>query len=71
MKIVDNASMFGFGSNGSTIVECLDDHVGATQEAPEKLFYIYAPSMNLHIVQYATENGPIRAAIKWLVDDGF
>ena len=41
---VDDTSMAG--SNGSPIVEYLEDMLGPMQDAPERLFYIYAPAIH-------------------------
>ena len=45
---VEDTSMAG--NNGSPLVEYPEDRVGPTRDAPERLFYVYAPTIHWHMV---------------------
>ena len=46
------------GSNGTPLVEYLDDRLEPTEDAPMRLFYIYAPTIHCHTVLLTTEDEP-------------
>ena len=66
---MNNTSMAG--SNGSPIVEYPDDRLGPTRDAPEHLFYVYAPTIHWHVVPLMVESKPARRVIERLADETF
>ena len=57
------------GSNRSPIVEYLEDRLGPSQDAPGRLFYVYAPTIHWHIVSSAVEDEPACRVIERLADE--
>ena len=66
---VDNTSMAG--SNGSPIVEYPEDRLGPMQDAPERLFYVYAPTIHWHTMSSTVEDEPARRVIERLANEGY
>ena len=66
---VEDTSMAG--SNGSPLVEYPDDRVGSTCDAPERPFYVYAPTIHWHTVSSAAEDEPARRVIERLADEAY
>ena len=55
-NVVDDTSMAG--RNGSPKVEYPEDRLGPMQDAPERLFYVYAPTIRWHTVSSTIEDEP-------------
>ena len=66
---VEDTSMAG--SNGSPLVEYPEDRVGPTREAPERLFYVYAPTIHWHTVSTAAEDEAAHRVIEQLADEAY
>ena len=66
---VEDTSMAG--SNGSPLVEYPEDRVGPTRDAPERLFYVYAPTIHWHTVSTAAEDEAARRVIEQLADEAY
>ena len=45
--------------------------MGPTRDAPERPFYVYAPSIHWHIVSSATEDQPARRVVERLADKAY
>ena len=59
------------GSNGSPIVEYPEDRLGPSQDAPRRLFYVYAPMIHWHTMSLAVEDEPTRRLIKQLANEAY
>ena len=59
------------GSNGSPIVEYPEDRLGPLQDAPGRLFYVYAPTIHWHIVSSIVEDEPACKVIERLADEAY
>ena len=59
------------GSNGSPIVEYPEDRLGPTWDAPERLFYVYGPTIHWHTVSSTVEDEPAHRVIERLVDEAY
>ena len=59
------------GSNGSPIVEYPKDRLGPTRGAPERLFYVYAPTIHWHTVSSTVEDEPACKVIERLADKAY
>ena len=66
---IDDTSMAG--SNGSPVVEYHEDRLGPTRDAPERLFYVYAPTIHWHTVSSTIEDEPRRRVIERLANEAY
>ena len=66
---VEDTSMAG--SNVSPIVECPEDRLGPTQDAPECLFYVYALTIHWHTVSSTVEDEPTHRIIERLANEAY
>ena len=66
---VEDTSMAG--SNGSPLVEYPDDRVGPTSDAPERPFYVYAPTIHWHTVSSTAKDEPACRVIERLTDEAY
>ena len=59
------------GSNGSPIVEYPKDRLGPLQDAPRRLFYVYAPTIHWHTVSSAVEDELAHRVIERLANEAY
>ena len=65
---IENTSIEG-SNESPLVVEHPEDRIGPTEEAPNRMFYIYAPM--LHWRMSPTTNESARRAIKQLANEAF
>ena len=68
-NVVDDTGMGG--SNGSPIVEYPEDRLGPAQDAPGRLFYVYAPMIHWHTVSSPMEDEPTCRVIECFTDEAY
>ena len=66
---LDDTSMAG--NNGSPIVEYPEDRLGPTRDAPERMFYVYAPTIHWHTVSSTVEDELAHRVLERLANEAY